>query len=294
MRRFRLTGGTIFKLTLYLVLFTAAFICFFPIVHILAMSLSSRAAVTNGLVTLWPVDFTLRSYIYILGRQEFYRSFGVAVLRTLLGVPLNLFFIVTAAYPLSKYAREFPRRNLYAWFFVLTIMLAPALVPWYMAIRQFGLIDSIWALVLPGAVPVFSMLIVMNYFRNIPRELEESALAEGASHWQILFKIYVPLALPAIATVTLFSMVTHWNSWFDGLLLMNDPKNYPLQSYLQTVVVRPDQALMSARQMKELAEVSNRTVKAAQLFVAMIPMMLVYPFIQKYFTTGILLGGVKE
>jgi putative aldouronate transport system permease protein len=260
----------------------------------LALSLSSRSAVTNGLVTMWPVDFSLKSYQYILGRQEFYRSFGVSVIRTVLGVPINLFFIVTASYPLSKFARDFPQRNLYAWFFVLTIMLTPALVPWYMTIRQFGLLDTIWALVLPGAVPVFSVLIVMNYFRAIPREMEESALAEGANHWQILFRIFVPLALPAIATVTLFSMVTHWNAWFDGLLLMNDPKNYPLQSYLQTVVVRPDSALMSARQMKEMSEVSNRTVKAAQLFVAMVPMMLIYPFIQKYFTTGILLGGVKE
>jgi len=292
--RFRLNSATLSQGVLYLVLFAAAFLCVFPIVHVLALSLSSRAAVTNGLVTLWPVDFSVRSYEYILSRQEFYRSFYVSIVRTALGVPINLFFIVTAAYPLSKYAREFPQRTFYAWFFVLTIMLTPALVPWYMTIRQYGLIDSIWALVLPGAVPVFSMLIVMNYFRAIPKEMEESALAEGANHWQILFRIYVPLAMPAIATVTLFAMVTHWNAWFDGLLLMNDPNNYPLQSYLQTVVVRPDAALMSARQMKELAEVSNRTVKAAQLFVAMIPMMLVYPFIQKYFTTGILLGGVKE
>lgn len=290
----RLSGGAFFQAFLYVLMFAAAFICIFPIVHMLALSLSSRSAVTNGLVTMWPVDFSLKSYQYILGRQEFYRSFGVSVIRTVLGVPINLFFIVTASYPLSKFARDFPQRNLYAWFFVLTIMLTPALVPWYMTIRQFGLLDTIWALVLPGAVPVFSVLIVMNYFRAIPREMEESALAEGANHWQILFRIFVPLALPAIATVTLFSMVTHWNAWFDGLLLMNDPKNYPLQSYLQTVVVRPDSALMSARQMKEMSEVSNRTVKAAQLFVAMVPMMLIYPFIQKYFTTGILLGGVKE
>jgi putative aldouronate transport system permease protein len=293
-RHLQLNGSTVFQIALYLLMILTAFLCLFPIVHILALSLSSRAAVTSGLVTLWPVDFSVSSYQYILSRQEFYRAFLMAVARTALGVPINLFFILTVAYPLSKYARDFPQRNLYAWFFVLTIMLTPALVPWYMTIRQYGLIDTIWALVLPGAVPVFSVLIVMNYFRGIPREMEESALAEGANHWQVLFRIYVPLALPAIATVALFAMVTHWNAWFDGLVLMNDPRNYPLQSYLQTVVVRPDAALMSARQMEELSQVSNRTVKAAQIFVAMVPMMLIYPFIQKYFTTGILLGGVKE
>jgi putative aldouronate transport system permease protein len=173
-------------------------------------------------------------------------------------------------------------------------MLNAGLIPWYMVIRQFGMIDTIWALIIPGAVPVFSLLILMNYFRAIPKEMEESALVEGANHWIILFQIYVPLALPALATVTLFSMVSHWNSWFDGLILMNDPRNYPLQSYLQTVVVRADAGFLTARQMKELATVSNRTVKAAQLFVAMVPMLLIYPFIQRYFTTGILLGGVKE
>ena len=150
-----------------------------------------------------------------------------------------------------------------------------------------------WALILPGAVPVYNVIILMNFFRQLPPEIEEAAIMDGASHLQVLFKIMVPLSLPSIATLTLFCVVNHWNSWFEGLLLMNNPANYPLQSYLQTVVVNRDMSLMSTSDILTLSMVSDRTSKAAQTFVAALPVLVIYPFLQKFFTKGIVLGGVK-
>ena len=271
-----------------------SFLCLFPVVHVLAVSLSTKLAAVSGSVTFYPMGFTLDSYRFILKQAEFYQSFLIAIYRTVIGVPVNMLLIILAAYPLSKPKSEFRFRNIYSWYFVLTILLSVGLIPLYMTIRMLGLIDNLFALILPTAVPVYSMLIVMNYFRSIPKEMSESAFLDGASHWRVLFQIIVPLSMPALATVFLFSMVSHWNSWFDGLIFMNNPKNYPLQSYLQTVVVQSGNAFISARALAELSKVSNITVKSAQLFVAIIPMMIAYPFIQKYFTKGIMLGAVKD
>lgn len=142
-------------------------------------------------------------------------------------------------------------------------------------------------------MPVYNVIILLNFFRNLPGEIEEAARVDGASYLRVLFQIIVPLSLPAIATLTLFCTMNHWNSWFEGLLLMNDPTHYPLQSYLQTVIVNRDMSLMSTTDILTLSEVSDRTSKAAQTFVAAVPMLVIYPFLQKYFTAGITLGGVK-
>jgi putative aldouronate transport system permease protein len=153
-------------------------------------------------------------------------------------------------------------------------------------------------LILPGALPVFSMLVVMNYMRGLPPELEEAAYVDGAGHLQTLVRIILPVCTPTIATVTLFSFVGHWNSWFDGMIYMNKVSNYPLQSYLQTVVINPDAFFRnttnaSADIARFVSMVSARTTNAAQLFLATIPILIIYPFLQKYFTTGLVMGSVK-
>ncbi|GBG07863.1 putative ABC transporter permease [Paenibacillus agaridevorans] len=168
------------------------------------------------------------------------------------------------------------------------------LIPHYITVKSTGLIDSIWALVLPTAVPVFNVILLLNFFRSLPKEVEESGLIDGASHFRIMWSIYVPLAMPAIATITLFSLVGHWNSWFDGIIFMNDPHNYPLQSYLQTILIKRDVSFITPEEVKTLIHVSERTSKAAQVFVATLPILLIYPFLQRYFVSGIVLGSVKE
>ncbi|MGE5551757.1 MAG: carbohydrate ABC transporter permease, partial [Bacteroidota bacterium] len=190
-------------------------------------------------------------------------------------------------------SKVFRGRLFYVWFFVIAMLFSGGLIPWYMTIKMTGLIDKFLALILPGAVPIFNVILLTNFFRTIPKELEESALIDGASHWKTLWQIYIPLSKPAIATLTLFCIVNHWNSWFEGLILMNNPKNYPLQSYLQTIIVNRDIKLMLSKDVRLITMVSDRTSKAAQILLASLPVLLVYPFLQKYFTTGITLGSIK-
>jgi putative aldouronate transport system permease protein len=287
-RIFGIVNGTFFCIL--------ALLCLLPLVNVLAVSFSSSTAASAGIVTLWPVNFTLKSYQYAIAKPEFVRSFMVSVVRLLLGVGINMVLTIVCAYPLSKDRKAFGARGFYVWFFFITMIFSGGLIPWYMTIQTLGLGNSIWALILPGAVPVFNVILLLNFYRSLPVQLEESAYMDGAGAWQALWKIVVPLSTPALATIALFSAVGHWNSWFDGLVLMSDPKNYPLQSYLQTVVVSRDMTLYqhaTKEQLEMLQSVSDRTTKAAQIFIATLPILLAYPFLQRYFVKGLTLGGVK-
>lgn len=270
-----------------------AIVCAFPIVHVLALSFSTSTAAASGRVTLWPVEFTFSSYRFVTDTPAFGRAFGVSLQRVLLGMPLNMLLTVLVAYPLAKERRQFRARTFFVWFFLVTVLFSGGLIPWYMVIRLTGLIDSIWALILPGAVPIFNVILMINFFRNIPPALEEAAYMDGAGHGKVLWRIYMPLSVPVIATVSLFVIVGHWNAWFDGLILMNNPSRYPLQSYLQTIIINPDPKMLTERDLEILKVISNRTTRAAQIFIAMLPILVAYPFLQRYFTTGITLGSVK-
>ncbi|WP_270168452.1 carbohydrate ABC transporter permease [Paenibacillus sp. SYP-B4298] len=277
----------------YTFLIALAIICILPIIHILALSLSSPSVAAAGSVSLVPVDFNFKAYSYILNKAEFINAFGISVKRLILGTVLSMALTILTAYPLSKESNRFKSRSLYAWFFVLTIFISGGLIPWYMTIRFYGMLDTIWALVLPGAVTVFNVILLLNFFRNLPKELEESAFLDGAGHLVIMIRIFIPISMPAIATVCLFTMVNHWNSWFDGLILMNRTENYPLQTYLQTVVMQQDFSVMAQSALTGMQEISNRTVKSAQIFLGSLPILIVYPFLQRYFVKGIVLGSVK-
>ncbi|MFD2333435.1 carbohydrate ABC transporter permease [Cohnella sp. GCM10020058] len=278
----------------YAVLILLAVLCVLPLVHLLAMSLSTNAAVSAGKVTLWPIGFNWESYRFILNKPEFLRSLGVSLQRLALGVVINMLITILVAYPLSKEASAFKGRSVYVWIFVFTMLFSGGIIPVYMTIRSLGLIDSIWALVLIPAVNVFNIVILLNFFRGLPKELEEAAVVDGAGQWLILWRIYVPLSTPSLATLTLFCLVNHWNSWFDGILFMNSPTHYPLQSYLYTIIVSVDTLVNSNTDVETLSIISDRTARAAQIFLGALPILCVYPFLQRYFTKGIVLGSVKE
>lgn len=286
-------GYRIFKIFNYTALTLLALTCIFPLIHVLAISLSSKAAVSAGVVKFLPVDFTLASYKLVLNKPQFITSMWITLQRVVLGVSINMILVVLTAYPLSKEVKTFRSRTLFSWFFVFTIFFGGGLIPSYIIVKSVGIIDTIWALVLPGAVQVFSVVLLLNFFRGIPKELEESAFMDGAGHFSILFKIFLPASLPALATLTLFSLVYHWNSWFDGLIYMNSPENYPLQSYMQTIIVKMDQQFMRGANKELLKSLNEQTLKSAQVFLGSLPILLVYPFLQKYFVKGIVLGSVK-
>lgn len=275
------------------VLLLVAAICLIPIVHVIALSFSGSSAVMAGQVTLWPVKATLASYNILMQRSDFFDSFRMSLFRVLLGTIVNLILIVLTAYPLSKNKNQFHGRTIYAWYLIVTMIFTGGLIPTYMVVKQMGLINSIWALILPGAVPVWNTVLMMNFYRNLPREIEESAFIDGADHLVVLIKLYVPLSAPAVATVALFSIVGHWNSWFDGLIYLNTPSMYPLQTFLYMVGTAITQGATTTENVEYMREISDRTLRSAQLVIAMVPVLIAYPFLQKYFTKGIVMGSVK-
>jgi len=286
-------GEKIFLSINTIFLIVVALLCLAPLWHVLAVSFSANDMVTAGEVTFWPRNFTLVAYEYILENKLFWNGMWNSFIRIILGVSLNLLLAVLAGYPLSKERSRFKARTVYAWFLFMTMLFGGGLIPWYMTIRELGLLDSIWALVLPGAVPVFLVLLMLNFFRGIPKELEEAALIDGSGQWRLLFQIYLPLSKPALATIAVYAILSHWNSWFDGLILMSDPNRYPLITYLQTAVINVNYDSLSEQEIIKMAMLGERTNKAAQIFLGSLPIILCYPFFQKYFTKGLVVGSVK-
>lgn len=279
-----------------LVLTVLALSTLLPLVHIVAVSFSDKASVAGGQVTFFPIAPTLAAYQAVVDDKAFFRAFWVSIERVVLGGALQFVLTIVTAYALSRPLKEFRTRNIYMWVLVFTMIFNGGMIPLYLTIRDLHLMDTIWSLVLPGAVPVFNVIVLMNFFKGLPKELDEAALMDGAGPWYKMFAIYVPLSLPSLATVTLFSLVGHWNAFFDGLLYMNRPENYPLQTYLNQIIVQASQprSHLTPDQIEQLAKLSDRTVNSAKIFVSLVPILLVYPFLQRYFVTGLTLGSVKE
>jgi len=290
--RIRLHRFQAFDLLNYVLLAAVSLLCLVPIWHIAMVSLSGEGPANQYIVGLLPIEFNLNAYANILRLDKFWDAFGVSMTRVLLGGLINFLLTVMMAYPLSKESSYFRSRNVYIWALVFTMLFSGGLIPAYMVINELNLIDTIWALVLPGAVPVFNVILMINFMRQLPKELEEACLVDGASQWAIMTRIYVPLSLPVIATVTLFSVVGHWNSWFDGLIYMNQTSNYPLQTYLHVVLASRN--LVNADQNSVMASLTNRSAISAQIILASLPILVVYPFLQRFFIHGIVMGSVKE
>ena len=294
--QYKTRANIIFHFVNIFILAVVSLLCVLPFINLLAISFSDSAAVAAGAVGFTPVDFTLSAYEYALKGGKFIRALFISFERVFLGVGLNLILMVLTAYPLSKTRKKVAGRNIYMVYFVITMLVSGGMIPTYLVVTGLGLKDTIWALILPGALPVYNMVILMNFMRGIPEEIEEAAAIDGASPFQILTRVLLPILKPALATVGLFCIVTHWNDWFSGMIYMNNPDNYPLQTYLQSLLQNFEQLLrtQSSQDIQALlAQMDARTGRAAQLFLGAIPVMVIYPFLQKYFTKGLVLGSVK-
>ncbi len=288
-------GRKVFLAVDVIVILLLCLICMVPLLNLLAYSFSASQPIIENKVFLWPKEFTLKAYQYVLESKEFWSSVSVSVKRVLLGVPLNTLLTILVAYPLSKDERQFKARKYYVAYMLTVMLFNGGLMPTYYIVSKTKLIDTVWALIIPGAVPIFNCIVLMNFFRGIPSELEESAKLDGVSQWQILWRIFIPISKPSLATIILFSLINHWNSWFDGLIYSNHTTNYPLQSYLQTLVTSTTEILAQGdvKAIAKLVDINDTNMKAAQIFISVIPLMLIYPFLQKYFTTGLTMGSVK-
>lgn len=286
-------GVRIFSVVNTIILITLGLLCLIPFWYEVCISLSSNRAVIANEVFLWPKELSVESYKYVMERVPFWRSIWVTVKRVLVSLPISLFLMVTAAYPLSKDKSRFKGRTIYVWYFFVTMLFNGGMIPQYLLIVQMKLLNNIMALVLPGAFSVFNMLLVLSFFRNVSSSLDDAARIDGAGQWRTLMQIYLPISLPVLATVTLFTLVGNWNSWFDGMIYMKS-NNVPLQTYLRTVVFNYDFGKLTLEEQQRLAKMSPEGIKASQMVIGALPILAVYPFLQKYFITGITLGSVKE
>ena len=282
---------------IYALVIGLGLICLLPLWNIVAISLSGSAAVAGNKVGLIPIDLTFGAYQKIMGDGQFWRSFGISVLRVVVTLALNLILIVLMAYPLAKSKRAFKGRSIYMNILIFAMLFNGGMIPTYLVVKQLGLLNTIWALILPGAVPIFSVILVMNFFRGIPKALEEAAIIDGATPLQVLFQVFIPISLPSLATVSLFSIVGTWNDFMGGLIYITTAENYPLMTYIQALNVNIADAIKnnaSAESIANLAQLSDKNLNAAKIMVAIIPLLLIYPMLQKYFVTGMVVGSVKE
>lgn len=286
-------GSKIFDVINTVVLVVIGLVCIVPLWYILMVSVSDKLAVSSGQVSFWPVGLNFEAYKQIMGDEKFFGAVWTSVQRVVLGGSIGIGTIILTAFPLSRTKEEMPFRNALMWILVICMLFSGGLVPWYLNIKNLGLLDSIWALVFAGGLQVFNVILVVNFFRGQPKEMEEAAWIDGADPYYILWSIFIPLSKPVIATVSLFTVVFHWIEFFQGLVLMSRPEHYPLQTYIQQLVVVQVSDNVTEEQLQQLALLSNQALDAAKIFIAMLPVLCIYPFAQKYFVHGIMLGSVK-
>ncbi|MCL2879678.1 MAG: carbohydrate ABC transporter permease [Treponema sp.] len=294
MVRTRTLSEKIFNAINITVMAVLAISCLYPLWYALCLSLSDNAAANAGLVTYYPIGLNLTSYKEIMRDSAFLNSFWISIKRTVLGTFITLIILISMAYPLSKKKSEFKPRDVIMWIVVFCMLFSGGTIPWFITMKNYGLIDSIWGLVFSGGLPVFYLILMVNFYRSIPSDLEEAAVIDGAGPWTILFRVIVPCSIPVLATIMLFTSVYHWNEFFQGLVLTTGEKNYPLQTYIRQISVNIQSVSVDRAMLERLSRLSNKSLNAAKIFVAIIPMLIVYPFVQRYFITGIMLGAIKD
>ncbi|MBD0380836.1 carbohydrate ABC transporter permease [Paenibacillus sedimenti] len=291
MRRHKTVPGVVFDGLNYTVL--ALFACFslLPFLYVVAGSFASDAELTARPFFLIPQSFTLSGYEYILSSPPLFRSLAVSMGITLVGTLVNLAFTVTMAYPLAR--RELMGRNTFLNMIVFTMVFSGGLIPTYLVVKELGLIDSYWALIIPGAINAFNLIVVKNFFQELPPGLEESAKIDGCNEVAILWKIVLPLSKPVLATFALFYAVGHWNNFFSALLYINDAEKWPLQVLLRQIVMLSQGAGDMSQLDPSFIKPPEQTIKMAVIVLGTLPILLVYPFVQKYFAKGVLIGSIK-
>ena len=271
-----------------------ALTCLLPMIHVLAVSFSDAASAGANKVTFWPMGFNTAAYELVFRNAVFGRSFLISVIRTLVGTVISLLCTILVAYPLSKEKEELWGRNVLRWIFIIPMLINGGIVPGFILIRNLGLINSIWALILPGCVPSMYIVMMMNFFRGINAGLLDSARIDGADEFTILLRIMLPLSGASMATIVLFTMVNYWNEWFGGLIFMSERSMWPLQTLLQQMMKSMDMTGFSSSDITMLSKLSDRSFRSAEIINATVPIMCVYPFMQRFFISGITLGSVKE
>jgi putative aldouronate transport system permease protein len=276
---------------IYLVLLLCGLATLLPLANILSKSISDESAVVSGKVGIFPVGFQLDTMKYVVSSSQFLHSIGISLLITVVGTVLAILVTAITAYPLSK--RHLPGISMIMLLFIFTMMFNGGIIPNYLLMKQLHLINSLWSLMLPALISVFNMLVIKSYYESLPEALEESAKMDGARNFTILFRIILPLSVPVIATIALFYAVYFWNDYFHPMLYINDAGLKPLQLYLRDIVLNADSSNALNKSTDDLMNTSPEGVRSATVIASIIPMLLVYPYLQKHFVKGVLIGSVK-
>ncbi|WP_337100159.1 carbohydrate ABC transporter permease [Paenibacillus sp. YIM B09110] len=287
----------LFMTAVYAFIVSVFVVTFYPFWNIFIISLNSAEDTLRGNLYLWPREFSLASYAQILTDSEIWTAIKVTVMRTAVGTPLAVMTISMLSFALSK--RELVANRFWTLYFVFTMYFGGGLIPYYMVLKNYGLIDNFMVFIVPGLMNVFYMIIVRTFMQGLPQELDESAKIDGANYLQIFFRIILPLTTPVLATIGLFTAISHWNSWFDSYVFTYDPELKTLQAVLVKILNQYQTGSMvgDAQQMANSAKrlaVSPDTIRMAATMVATLPIIMVYPFLQKYFVKGMTLGAVKS
>lgn len=263
-----------------------------PFVNVLSKSVSAEWAVVSGKVGILPVGFQLETMKYVITSGQFLNSFGISVFITLTGTVISILMTAITAYPLSK--KNISGVKAILILYVFTMLFNGGLIPNYLLIKNLHLINNLAALILPGMISVFNMLVIKNYYESLPESLEESARLDGASNIRILVSIILPLSTPVLATISLFYAVGYWNDFYSALIYISKPGLKPLQLYLRDIVMDADSASTGVnKSVDDLMNVTPEGVRAATIIASTVPILFVYPYLQKYFIKGILIGSVK-
>ncbi|TBL71165.1 carbohydrate ABC transporter permease [Paenibacillus thalictri] len=284
-------GSRLFHTGNYSLLGLICIVAIIPFVYIVSMSFASPEEVAKGGLLLVPSKFTLGAYKYIFSTGTMVRSIGISIYVTVLGTLINLLLTSLMAYPLAKPHLRGRRPILIM--VLVTMLFSGGLIPTYFVVKAFGMINTYWSLMIPSAISAFNLIVLKNFFQQIPDGLEDSAKMDGCNDLGILFRIVMPLSMPAMATFGLFYAVGHWNTFFSAVMYMNDAAKFPVQVILREIVLLSQDQIGNSTTQQDPTDYLPQTIRMASIVVATIPIVLVYPFLQKHFAKGVLLGSVK-
>ena len=285
-------GERIFYCCNYLFLTLCVIVAVFPLINVIATSFSSSNAIASGKVFLLPVNWTFDSYRQIFKDGNILRSLNNTIVITLMGTALNMIFTIVCAYPLSR--KRFQGRGFFSGLFVFTMIFSGGLIPGFLLIKSLRLIDTYWALWLPGLINVYNMIILKTFFQGIPESLEEAAMIDGANDIYVLVRIMLPLCGPVLATLSLFSAVGWWNEYYNAMIFLNSTPKLPMTVRLMQMIENINRnSLMNGEGVTANEMLTPEGIKASTIVVTMVPILCVYPFLQKYFVKGVMIGSVK-
>lgn len=290
----RSLGDKWFDATIYALLAIVALLVVYPLLFVLSASVSDPASVLNGDMWLWPKDFSFIGYQKVLENRELLKSYMNTIVYTAVGTTINLTMTVMAAYPLAQ--RSFYGRNVMTAIMVFTMFFSGGLIPAYMLVKQLGMLNTMWALIIPGAVSVWNIILMRTFFQTgIPGEIQEAAAIDGCSDWKALWRIVLPLSMPILAVMVLFYAVGHWNAYFSAMIYLSDREQYPLQLLLREILIKDEmEGMVNIGDSSHAKTIMDQeAVKYAVVVIANLPILLLYPFLQKYFVKGIMIGALK-